>query len=49
MNGIWLISYISLWILVVVLAIIVLGLVRQLGMIYLRLGPEQNLLATTEV
>jgi methylamine dehydrogenase accessory protein MauD len=48
MNGIWLISYISLWILVVVLTIIVLGLVRQLGIIYLRLGPEQNLLATTE-
>ena len=48
MSGIWLISYVALWILVIAFAIIVLGLVRQLGMIYLRLGPEQNLLATSE-
>lgn len=48
MSGIWLISYILLWILVIALVAIVLGLVRQLGMIYLRLGPEQNLLATSE-
>lgn len=47
MSGTWFISYLTLWILVVLLAIIVLGLVRQLGIIYLRLGPDQNLLATT--
>jgi methylamine dehydrogenase accessory protein MauD len=48
MSGIWLISYIALWILVVAMAIIVLGLVRQLGVIHLRLGPEDNLLVTRD-
>lgn len=48
MSGIWLISYIALWVLVVILTVIVLGLTRQLGLIYLRLGPEQNLLSTKE-
>jgi methylamine dehydrogenase accessory protein MauD len=31
---------VALWVLVVVLTIIVLGLVRQLGLIHLRLGPD---------
>jgi len=48
MNGIWLVSYLALWVLVIILTIIVLGLTRQLGLIYLRLGPEQNLLSTKE-
>lgn len=48
MNGIWLISYIALWILVILLTIIVLGLVRQLGLIHLRLGPEHSILTPTE-
>lgn len=40
MSGIWLVSYVALWVLVILLAIVVLGLVRQLGVIYLRLGPD---------
>ena len=48
MSGLWLISYIALWVLVILLTTVVLGLVRQLGLIYLRLGPEQNVLATKE-
>jgi len=48
MNGMWLISYIALWLLVVLLTIIVLGLVRQLGLINLRLGPEHSILTPTE-
>ena len=38
MSGIWLISYIALWVLVIALAAVVLGLVRQLGLIHLRLA-----------
>jgi methylamine dehydrogenase accessory protein MauD len=49
MNGIWLISYLALWVLVIILTIFVLGLVRQLGIIQARLGPEKkNLLVTRE-
>lgn len=48
MSGLWLISYVVLWILVIVLSIIVLGLVRQLGLIHYRLESEQNLWTTPE-
>jgi len=48
MSGLWLVSYIALWLLVIALTLIVLGLVRQLGLIHLRLGPEQNVLTTKE-
>lgn len=48
MSGLWLISFVALWILVVVLAVVVLGLVRQLGVIHLRLGPEDKLTTTHE-
>ena len=48
MSGLWLISYIALWILVALLTVVVLGLVRQLGLIHLRLGPEEHLLTTRE-
>lgn len=48
MSGLWLISYVALWILVILLTVIVLGLVRQLGVIYVRLGSEENLLSTRE-
>ncbi len=48
MSGTWLASYVALWVLVVLLTVVVLGLVRQLGLIHLRLGPESDLLATTE-
>lgn len=48
MSGLWLISYVALWVLVILQTIIVLGLVRQLGILQIRLGPEYNLLATRE-
>ncbi len=48
MNGVWLVSYVALWILVILLTVIVLGLVRQLGLIHLRLGPEHSVLTPTE-
>lgn len=48
MNGMWLVSYVALWILVILLTVIVLGLVRQLGLIHLRLGPERGVLTPTE-
>src|SRR5437867_13083592 len=35
MEGIWLVSYIALWILVVVLILLVILLYRQLGIVYL--------------
>jgi methylamine dehydrogenase accessory protein MauD len=47
-SGLWLISYIALWILVALLTVVVLGLVRQLGLIHLRLGPEEHLTTTRE-
>jgi methylamine dehydrogenase accessory protein MauD len=48
MSGIWLISYIALWLLVIVLVLLVLGLIRQMAIMYLRLGPEPGVLATQE-
>ncbi len=48
MSGLWLVSYVALWILVVVLAVIVLGLVRQLGLIHLRIGEEESGLLKTQ-
>ncbi|MBM3179009.1 MAG: redoxin domain-containing protein [Chloroflexi bacterium] len=48
MNGLWLVSYIALWVLVILLSVIVLGLARQLGVIHIRLGPEDNLVNTRE-
>lgn len=40
MSGWWLASYIILWILVVLLAIVVLALARQVGTLHLRMGPR---------
>ena len=48
MSGIWLVSYIALWGLVILLTVVVLGLVRQLGLIHLRLGPDNDLVTTNE-
>jgi methylamine dehydrogenase accessory protein MauD len=39
-SGWWLASYVILWILVVALAILVLALARQIGVLHLRLGPR---------
>ncbi|HZA60733.1 MAG TPA: alkyl hydroperoxide reductase [Actinomycetota bacterium] len=40
MTGWWAVSYIALWVLVVVLAVVVLALARQVGTLHLRLGPR---------
>ncbi|MGH2724843.1 MAG: methylamine dehydrogenase accessory protein MauD [Actinomycetota bacterium] len=40
MSGWWLASYVVLWGLVVVLALVVLALARQVGTLHLRLGPR---------
>lgn len=40
MSGWWLASYVVLWVLVVVLALAVLALARQVGVLHLRLGPR---------
>ena len=40
MDGWWAASYVALWILVVVLAVVVVALARQIGTLYLRLGPR---------
>lgn len=39
-SGWWLASYISLWLLVVALVVVVLALARQIGVLHLRLGPR---------
>jgi methylamine dehydrogenase accessory protein MauD len=48
MSTLWIASYIALWIIVAVLAIIVMGLLRQLGLIQLRLGIDPGVLITPE-
>lgn len=40
MGGWWLASYLALWIVVVVLAVLVVALARQVGTLHLRLGPR---------
>jgi methylamine dehydrogenase accessory protein MauD len=40
MSGWWLASYIALWVLVAVLALLVIALARQIGTLQLRLGPR---------
>ena len=40
MSGWWLVSYVVLWALVAVLALVVLALARQIGTLHLRLGPR---------
>lgn len=40
MSGWWLASYVSLWVLVVVLSLVVVALARQVGLLHLRLGPR---------
>ncbi len=48
MSGIWLISYVALWVLVILQAVILVGLLRQLGALQTKLGPEYNLLVPRE-
>lgn len=40
MNDWWAVSYIALWVLVVVLCVVVVALARQIGTLHLRLGPR---------
>jgi methylamine dehydrogenase accessory protein MauD len=40
MDGWWLASYLALWVVVVVLAVLVVALARQVGTLHLRLGPR---------
>lgn len=39
MTGLWLASYIILWVLVVVVCLLLIGVLRQLGLIYRQLTP----------
>lgn len=48
MNTFWVASSVALWIIVAVLAFIVVGLLRQLGLIQLRLGLDPGVLITQE-
>jgi methylamine dehydrogenase accessory protein MauD len=40
MTGWWLASYVAVWALVILLAILVLALARQVGTLHLRMGPR---------
>lgn len=40
MTGWWTLAFVSLWLLVVVLCIVVIALARQVGTLHLRLGPR---------
>ena len=40
MQGWWTVSYLVLWLLVIVLSVVVVALARQIGTLYLRLGPR---------
>jgi methylamine dehydrogenase accessory protein MauD len=46
MSGIWAASYIVLWLLVVVLAFLLAGALRQLGLMQLRFGDDPGALIT---
>lgn len=48
MNEIWIASNVLLWLIVAVMAFIVLGLLRQLGLIQARLGLEAGALITPD-
>ena len=46
MSGVWLASYIVLWVVVLVLAFLLAGSLRQLGLMQLRLGDDPGALIT---
>jgi methylamine dehydrogenase accessory protein MauD len=46
MSGVWLASYIVLWLVVLVLGFLLAGALRQLGLIQLRLGDDPGALIT---
>lgn len=46
MSGVWLASYVVLWLLVLALAFLLAGALRQLGLLQLRLGDDPGALIT---
>ena len=48
MDGWWAASYVVLWVLVAVLALVVVALARQIGTLHMRLGPQGALEIDTE-
>lgn len=46
MSGVWLASYLVLWLVVLVLAFLLAGSLRQLGLLQLRLGDDPGALIT---
>jgi methylamine dehydrogenase accessory protein MauD len=46
MTGVWLASYIVLWVVVLLLAFLLAGALRQLGLLQLRLGDDPGALIT---
>jgi hypothetical protein len=46
MSGVWLASYIVLWLVVLLLAFLLAGALRQLGLLQLRLGDDPGALIT---
>jgi methylamine dehydrogenase accessory protein MauD len=48
MDGWWAASYVVLWVLVVVLALVVVALARQIGTLHMRIGPHGALEIDTE-
>lgn len=48
MTGWWAVAFVAQWILLVVLAVIVVALARQVGTLHLRLGPRGALEIDTE-
>ncbi|HEX6510165.1 MAG TPA: TlpA disulfide reductase family protein [Chloroflexota bacterium] len=48
MNGLWIAAFGALWLVVIALCVVVMGLLRQLGMIQLRFGIDPGVLITKE-
>lgn len=48
MSGVWAASYVALWAVVGLLSFVSLGLLRQLGLIQMRIGLDQGALITKE-
>jgi methylamine dehydrogenase accessory protein MauD len=46
MSGVWLASYVVLWLIVLLLAFLLAGALRQLGLLQLRLGDDPGALIT---
>ena len=48
MSNLWIASYVGLWIIVAALVFVMMGLLRQLGLIQVRLGVDPGVLITEE-